>query len=87
MTPDVFSGVYRWIFAYFETDFNWAYCKDSKTTQFYAKIPKLSELEHKTCQYIQEFLANLEKLMTSAYVITLVSFLSCTTDVAMLHID
>ena len=87
MTPVVFSGVYRWIFAYFEADFNRACCKDSETTQFFEKIPKLSDLEQETCRSVQEFLANLEKLMTSAYVITLVSFLSCTTDVAMLHID
>ena len=74
MTPVVFSGVYKWIFAYFEADFNRACCKDSETTQFFEKIPKLSDLEQETCRSVKEFLENLEKLMTPAYVITLIMY-------------
>ena len=39
MPPSVFSGTYRGILAYFETDFNWACCKDSETTLKNSEIP------------------------------------------------
>ena len=86
MNPVVCSATYMWIFVDFETDFNRACCEDSETGPFFSEIPKLSELEHKTCKSVHDFLEIPEKLMTSAYVINLVSFLSCQTDVGMLQI-
>ena len=48
------------------------------------EIPKLSQLEQKTCKTIRGFLANTEKLITSAYIITSVTFLSCINGVKLM---